>query len=380
MKETIYLDHAASTPMAPEVIQVMAKALEENYGNASSIHHLGKKNRILIDKARATMARSIGASPQEIVITSGGTESDNMALIKTAETFEKNGKHIITTAIEHSAVVKPLAYLEAKGFEVTYLPVNRNGQITVEQVAEAIRPDTILISVMYGNNEVGAIQPIKEIGELLQTLDQKIVFHTDAVQAFGTMSLDVAELKVDLLSVSAHKMNGPKGVGFLYVREGLNIPGLLLGGSQENKRRAGTENVPAILGFEKAIELHTENKDEHYAHVKNLKDTFVQMLSNSKIEYSINSTLEEALPHVLSVCFPTVRSDMMLIHMDLNGIALSAGSACSAGAVEPSRVLVAMFGENSPEIAHTVRFSFGMGNTIEQLEQVVALLEKFTVK
>lgn len=380
VRETIYLDHAATTPMAPEVIEVMTNALAENYGNASSVHALGKKNRVLIDYARQTMAESIGANPLEIVITSGGTESDNMALIKTAEYYANQGKHIITTNVEHPAVLNPLRYLETKGFEVTYLPVDVMGRISVEQVKEAIRPDTILVSVMFGNNEVGTIMPIQEIGEYIDSLDQTIAFHTDAVQAYGTLAIDVEELKVDLLSVSAHKMNGPKGIGFLYVREGLNIPNLLLGGGQENERRAGTENIPAILAFEKAIELHVENRDQQLAELTQLKERFIELLEASAIEYSVNGSIEHGLPQVLSLNLPAVRSDLMLIQMDLKGVAMSAGSACSAGTIEPSHVLVAMFGEDAIEIDHTVRFSFGLGNTLDQIKQVVEILEKITIK
>lgn len=380
VRETIYLDHAATTPMAPEVIEVMTNALAENYGNASSVHALGKKNRVLIDYARQTMAESIGANPLEIVITSGGTESDNMALIKTAEYYANQGKHIITTNVEHPAVLNPLRYLETKGFEVTYLPVDVMGRISVEQVKEAIRPDTILVSVMFGNNEVGTIMPIQEIGEYIDSLDQTIAFHTDAVQAYGTLAIDVEELKVDLLSVSAHKMNGPKGIGFLYVREGLNIPNLLLGGGQENERRAGTENIPAILAFEKAIELHVENRDQQLAELTQLKERFIELLEASAIEYSVNGSVEHGLPQVLSLNLPAVRSDLMLIQMDLKGVGMSAGSACSAGTIEPSHVLVAMFGEDAIEIDHTVRFSFGLGNTLDQIKQVVEILEKITIK
>ncbi len=380
MKETIYLDHAATTPMAPEVIEVMTQALNENYGNASSIHQLGKKNRVLIDYARETMAKSIGANPREIIITSGGTESDNMALIKTAEYMAEKGNHIITTNVEHPAVLNPLKYLENHDFEVTYLPVDKKGRISLDQVKEAIRPDTILVSVMTGNNEVGTLMPVKEIGAYIDSLDQEIVYHTDAVQAYGLMPLDVDDLKVDLLSVSAHKMNGPKGIGFLYVRSGLNIPNFLLGGAQENERRAGTENIPAILAFEKAIELSFEKMEENVAHLKALKERFIELLQESAIEFTLNGDIENSLPHVFSVNFPALRSDMLLIQMDLRGVAVSAGSACSAGTIEPSHVLVSMFGADANEIDHTVRFSFGLGNTLEQIEQVVSILENILVK
>ncbi len=380
MKETIYLDHAATTPMAPEVIEVMTQALNENYGNASSIHQLGKKNRVLIDYARETMAKSIGANPREIIITSGGTESDNMALIKTAEYMAEKGNHIITTNVEHPAVLNPLKYLENHDFEVTYLPVDKKGRISLDQVKEAIRPDTILVSVMTGNNEVGTLMPVKEIGAYIDSLDQEIVYHTDAVQAYGLMPLDVDDLKVDLLSVSAHKMNGPKGIGFLYVRSGLNIPNFLLGGAQENERRAGTENIPAILAFEKAIELSFEKMEENVAHLKALKERFIELLQESAIEFTLNGDIENSLPHVFSVNFPALRSDMLLIQMDLRGVAMSAGSACSAGTIEPSHVLVSMFGADANEIDHTVRFSFGLGNTLEQIEQVVSILENILVK
>ena len=375
---TIYLDHAATTPMAPEVIEVMTTALTNNYGNASSIHTLGKKNRVLVDYARQTMAQSIGAHAREIIITSGGTEGDNMALLKTAEHYADKGNHIITTVIEHPAVLNPLRYLETKGFEVTYLPVNDKGQVTLEQVKDAIRPETILISMMHANNEVGTVMPIQAVGEYLESLDQEIAFHTDAVQAYGTVSLDVNELRVDLLSVSAHKMNGPKGIGFLYVREGLNIPSLLLGGAQENEHRAGTENIPAILAFEKAIQLNIEKREENYERLSNLKTSFIEGLNHLNIEYAINGDIEKSLPHILNIHFPSVRSDMLLIKMDLNGVAISAGSACSAGSIEPSHVLVAMYGEEAEEINHSVRFSFGLGNTEAEIEQVVELLAKFT--
>ena len=326
------------------------------------------------------MAKSIGATPNELIITSGGTESDNMAILKTAEKFSDRGKHIITTEIEHPAVLEPMKYLEKQGYEVTYLPVNEKGNITPEQVEEAIRPDTILVSIMYGNNEVGSVLPIKEIGQMLRDHDQEIVFHTDAVQAYGTIQIDVDELNVDLLSVSGHKINGPKGIGFLYVREGINLPSFILGGAQENEHRAGTENIPSILAFEKAIQLHQENMEANTTHLRGLKEAFVELLEEEDIDYSLNGELEGSLPHVLSISVPAVRSDMLLIQMDLRGVALSAGSACTAGTIEPSHVLTAMFGEDAVEIDHTVRFSFGMTTTFEEVKEAVRILGKIVNK
>lgn len=364
--------------MDPEVIAQMIKALNENYGNASSIHQMGKKNRVLIEQARQTMGESIGASSDEIIITSGGTESDNMALIKTAEKYSNQGKHIISTTIEHPAVLEPLEYLKNKGFEITYLQPNTDGLISVKQVKEAIRPDTILLSVIYGNNELGTIQPIQEIGEMIQTFDHKIIFHTDAVQAYGILDIDVNKLAVDLLSVSAHKMNGPKGIGFLFIRKGLNIPSLLLGGAQENQRRAGTENIPAILAFKKAIEINQENKKARYQYLQKYKKYFIESLEAEGIDYSINGSIKESMPHILSLSFPRVTSELLLIQLDLNGVAVSAGSACTAGSLEDSHVLMSVFGEEAEEVKHTIRFSFGITNQLEEIDQTVKLLKKFT--
>lgn len=378
MENNIYFDHAATTPMDPEVIAQMIKALNENYGNASSIHQMGKKNRVLIEQARQTMGESIGASSDEIIITSGGTESDNMALIKTAEKYSNQGKHIISTTIEHPAVLEPLEYLKNKGFEITYLQPNTDGLISVKQVKEAIRPDTILLSVIYGNNELGTIQPIQEIGEMIQTFDHKIIFHTDAVQAYGILDIDVNKLAVDLLSVSAHKMNGPKGIGFLFIRKGLNIPSLLLGGAQENQRRAGTENIPAILAFKKAIEINQENKKARYQYLQKYKKYFIESLEAEGIDYSINGSIKESMPHILSLSFPRVTSELLLIQLDLNGVAVSAGSACTAGSLEDSHVLMSVFGEEAEEVKHTIRFSFGITNQLEEIDQTVKLLKKFT--
>lgn len=376
MKDIIYLDHAATTPVHDEVIKTMSKMLKENYANASSIHQLGKKNRVLIEQARAKMAESIGANAEEIVITSGGTESDNMALIKTAEKYSQKGKHIISTSIEHPAVLKSLKYLSTKGYDISYLDPDEKGQISVEQVKEAITPDTILVSVMYGNNEIGSIQPIRKIGALIESMNSDIVFHTDAVQAYGVLDIDVNDLNIDLLSVSAHKMNGPKGIGFLYVRSGLNIPGLLLGGAQENEKRAGTENLPAIVAFEKAIEINKENKEKHYKYLKELKEYFIKSLKESNINYTINGLLEESMPHILSVSFTDIAADMLLIKLDLNNVAVSAGSACTAGSLEDSHVLQSIYGQEASEVQHTIRFSFGPSNDFKEIDQVIKLLEK----
>lgn len=373
MTKTIYLDHAATSPMHPEVTKVMSETLAQIYGNASSIHRLGRKSRAVLDEARLTFAKSIGAKPNEIVLTSGGTESDNMAVIKAAEYMEGKGKHILTTAIEHQAVYQPMKYLETRGFEVTYLPVNEEGMVSAEQVNHALREETILVSIMYGNNEVGSIQPIAEIGKVLK--EQAVIFHTDAVQAYGLEKIDVHELGVDLLSVSSHKVNGPKGIGFLYVKEGLNLPSLILGGEQETKRRAGTENIPAVAGFEKAVAIMMQEKTQRAKKYRELKNYFLQLLDESDIEYKVNGRLEKTLPHILSIHFPGVSSEKLLIQLDLAGIALSAGSACTAGNIDPSHVLVAMYGEQAPEVKETVRVSFGLGNAREEIDYTADVIQ-----
>jgi cysteine desulfurase len=374
MENRIYLDHAATSPMHPKAAKVMSDALLKTYGNASSIHQIGRESRGYLDEARATFAKSIHAKPAEIILTSGGTESDNMAIIKTAELFEDKGKHIITTNIEHQAIRQPLKYLEAKGFEVTYLPVDKDGLITAKQVEEALREETILVSVMFGNNEVGSLMPIEEIGKLL--VEKDILFHTDAVQAYGSQEIDVNQLHVDLLSVSGHKINGPKGIGFLYVREGVSLPSLILGGEQETKRRAGTENIPAVIGFEKAVSIMLDERKSRADYYTSLKKRVVNGLEAKGIDFKVNGKLEPALPHVLSLHLPKVSSEKLLIQLDLAGIALSAGSACTAGNIDPSHVLVAMFGEDAPEIAETIRLSFGLGNTVEEIDRAVDAIAK----
>lgn len=368
MTETIYLDHAATTPMHPDVIDVMTDAMKNHYGNASSIHRIGRESKGMLEEARRIFANSIQAKPHEIIMTSGGTESDNMAIIKAAEKFKTHGKHIITTSVEHPAVLKPMAHLEREGFDVTYLPVNDQGEVTLEQVKEAIREDTILVSIMYGNNEIGSVMPISDIGIYLNELDADIVFHTDAVQAYGTEDIDVKRDHIDLLSVSAHKINGPKGIGFLYKRSDLLLPSLIMGGEQENNQRAGTENIPAIMGFKKAVEIRIENKDKLRSSYGYFKQLFIEELKNTGLDFEVNGSIEKSLAHILSIHIKNVPAEKLLIHLDLAQVAVSIGSACSAGNVDPSHVLIALKGETHPAVTETIRVSFGYGVSEEAVK------------
>ncbi|WP_307309551.1 cysteine desulfurase family protein [Neobacillus driksii] len=363
--ERIYLDHAATTPMHPRVIEKMMEVMNNNYGNPSSIHSFGREARHYIDLARETLARSIGAKENEIIFTSGGTEADNMALFGAAESNRHNGKHIITTQVEHHAVLHACQRLEKMGFEVTYLPVDEIGEISLDDLSTALREDTILVSVMYGNNEVGTLQPIKEIGEILKS--HQALFHTDAVQAYGMEDINVNELNVDLLAVSAHKINGPKGTGFLYVRDKVKLVPRAFGGEQERKRRAGTENVAAIVGFQEAVKIASEERLVKREKYQGFKKTFIEKLAAHNIEFSINGLLEKSMPHVLNLSFPGTNVEAMLVNLDLAGIAVSSGSACTAGSIEPSHVLVAMFGKDSDRLINSIRFSFGFNTTEDQI-------------
>jgi cysteine desulfurase len=363
--ERIYLDHAATTPMHPRVIEKMMEVMNHNFGNPSSIHSFGREARHYIDLARETLAKSIGAKENEIVFTSGGTEADNMALFGVAESYQHKGKHIITTQVEHHAVLHACQRLEKMGYEVTYLPVDKTGIVSINDLSEALRTDTILVSIMYGNNEVGSIQPIKEIGELLKP--HQALFHTDAVQAYGIEDIDVNELNIDLLSVSAHKINGPKGTGFLYVRDKVKLIPRAYGGEQERKRRAGTENVAAIVGFQTAVQIATEERLSNREKYQGFKKTFIDHLNKQNVDFSINGLLEHSLPHVLNLSFPGTNVEAMLVNLDLAGIAVSSGSACTAGSIEPSHVLVAMFGKESDVLINSIRFSFGFTTTEDQI-------------
>lgn len=376
--QRIYLDHAATSPVHPEVIEVMSVQMAEVFGNPSSIHSFGRAARHVVDTARMTIASSIGADFNEIIFTSGGTEADNLAIVGTARAMKEQGRHIITTSIEHHAVLHTCAQLEKEGFEITYLPVNEYGHVSIEDVKAALREDTILVSIMYGNNEVGAIQPIAEIGELLQ--DHQASFHTDAVQAYGLQAIDVKKEQIDLLTTSGHKINGPKGIGFLYAKEGLALSPTVFGGEQERKRRAGTENVPAIVGLAKAVEIAEASREEKRQQYIGFKQQLLDNLSAHQVDFHLNGSLEQALPHVINLSFPGTDVEAMLVNLDLAGVAVSSGSACTAGAIEPSHVLVAMFGKESERLRNSIRFSFGLGNSSEQIEQAGKAIAQITAR
>jgi len=364
--ERIYLDHAATSPVHPAVLDKMTTFMKDYFGNPSSIHSFGRESRREVDEARELLAKSIHADPKEIIFTSGGTEADNLAVIGTALANKEKGNHIITTEIEHPAVLQSCRYLEKNGFHVTYLPVNQSGVISVEDLKKALKDETILVTVMYGNNEVGALQPISEIGSLLQ--NHQAYFHTDAVQAYGLVPIDVRELNVDLLSVSGHKINGPKGIGFLYAKAGVKFTPRMHGGEQELKRRAGTENVPAIIGFAESAKIAEQTRKEKTEQYVHFKQIMIDVFEQEGISFAVNGSIDNSLPHILNVFFPGTNVESFLVNLDLAGIAASSGSACTAGSVEPSHVLVSMFGKNSKEITSSVRFSFGLGNTEAQIE------------
>lgn len=365
--KAIYVDHAATTPVHPEVVKEITPYFGELFGNPSSIHGFGRQTRGAIDQARQSLAQHIGAKPGHLTFTSGGTEADNLALIGVAIANQDKGKHIITTQIEHHAVLHTCQYLEQEGFEVTYLPVNSYGEVRVRDLEKALREDTTLVSIMYGNNEVGTLQPIMEIGQLLQ--GKQAYFHTDAVQAFGLENIDVEEQAIDLLSASSHKVNGPKGIGFLYTRPDVKIKPLLFGGAQERNRRAGTENIAGIIGFAKAAKIaYTDIKQKKEQYLE-FRELMLDIFSRSGVEYVVNGHPVKSMPHILNVSFPGVRADALLMNLDLNGIAASSGSACSAGSLQPSHVLQAMT-DQEEYILSAIRYSFGLGNTREDIQQV----------
>ncbi|TMW73955.1 cysteine desulfurase family protein [Alteribacter natronophilus] len=374
----IYLDHAATSPVAAEVVEAMRPFYEGVFGNPSSIHHFGREARRGLDEARDTIAGAVNAGFDEIIFTSGGTESDNLAVIGYSMANREKGRHVITTQVEHHGILHAFEHLETLGFEVTYLQVDESGRVSEDQVRDALREDTILISIMYGNNEVGTVQPVEEIGAILT--DHQAVFHTDAVQAFGLAEIDVKKLNVDMLSVSAHKINGPKGTGFLYLKSGLTVSPGLYGGEQERKRRAGTENVAGAAGLKKAVELAIEKREERLALYDSFRTAMIQVFDEEGLDFQVNGSSMYYLPHILNVSFPGANVELMLTNLDISGIAASSGSACTAGSIEPSHVLSAMFPEQPERSRSAIRFSFGDGLTEEDIRTAAEKTAKIVTR
>jgi len=378
MFRRIYLDNSATTPIDAEVVEAMLPFLAGKFGNASSIHFFGQEARAAVDKARHQVAELINARPAEIVFTSGGTEANNLAIRGLVEANDKYGKHIITSQIEHSAVKNVCEDLEKRGYEVTYLPVYENGIVRIDDLKTAVRPDTILISIMTANNEIGTIQPVEEIGKLVRGLREnggKIWFHTDAVQAAGKIRTDIEEFGCDLLSLSGHKINAPKGVGALYVRRGVRLHAQNIGGHQERERRGGTESVHQIVALGKACEMAKNNLAETNRHLRTLRDEFEAEIGEKIDEFVINGDRENRLPNISNISFRSIEGEGLLINLDLQGIAVSTGSACSSGSLEPSPVIRAL-GRNDELARGAIRFSFGKGNTEEDVEYVLEVLPK----
>ena len=370
-KRTIYFDHAATTPVKPEVLAAMLPYFVEHYGNPSSIYGIGRDNREAVNAAREKIAAAIGAKANEIYFTGCGTEADNWAIKGTARAYKDRGRHIITSAIEHHAVLHTCAALEKEGFEVTYIKPDEYGIISPEDVEKAIRPDTVLISIMFANNEIGTVQDIAAIGEIAKA--HKIVFHTDAVQAAGALKIDVKEMNIDMMSMSAHKLYGPKGVGALYIRSGVRPDIFLDGGAQERGRRGGTENVAGIVGFAKAMEIAMEGIEEKAAYISTMRDYLIEKIEE-KIPYiKLNGHRTQRLPNNVNFSFKFIEGEALLLSLDFKGIAASSGSACTSGSLDPSHVLLAIGLPH--EIAHgSLRLTIGEETTMEDIDYVVESL------
>ncbi len=373
MGKLIYLDNAATTKTSPEVVEAMPPYFTEHYGNPSSVYGFAAANKEVIIRQREIIAGVLGAKDNEIYFTAGGTESDNWALIATAEAYAAKGKHIITSKIEHHAVLHTCEYLQRQGYEVTYLDVDENGLVDPKAVEAAIRPDTILISVMFANNEIGTIQPIAEMGKIAH--EHGVLFHTDAVQAFAQIPINVDEYNIDMLSASGHKLNGPKGIGFLYIRKGVKIRSFIHGGAQERRRRAGTENVPGIVGLGKAVELAAASMQERMEKESRLRDHLISRIE-SEIPYCrLNGDRVKRLPNNVNFSFQFVEGESLLIMLDMKGICASSGSACTSGSLDPSHVLLAIGLPH--EIAHgSLRITLGADTTEEDLDYVVDCLKE----
>ena len=373
MKNRIYLDHAATTPVAPEVLEAMLPFFTGDWGNASAVYATGREARRAVENARKEVAKAIGAQPQEICFTSGGSESDNTAVRGTVRALREKGIHIITTAIEHHAVLNPCLQLREDGFEVTLVRPDSEGRIDPEEIRKAVREDTILVSVMTANNEIGTLEPVDRIGRICR--EKGIVFHTDAVQAIGAVPVNVQESGCDLLSLSAHKFYGPKGVGALYIREGTRLKPLIAGGEQERGLRAGTENVPGIVGLGKAITSAHEHLKQHTDHMRRMRDRLTCGILSAIPGTSLNGPAEDRLPNNCSVRFDGIDGEALLLRLDLAGIAASAGSACTAGSQETSHVLKAI-GLNEEEAKSSLRLTTGIHTTAEEIDETVRILSE----
>ena len=369
----IYLDNAATTKTAPEVVDAMLPYFSEYYGNASTIYSLGAESKKAMDHARQTIADSLGAKPEEIYFTAGGSESDNWALKATAEAYASKGKHIITTKIEHHAILHTCEYLEKRGFEITYLNVDRDGLISLDELKAAIRPDTILISVMFANNEIGTIEPIAEIGEIAK--EHGVLFHTDAVQAYAQVPINVDEMHIDMLSASGHKLNGPKGIGFLYIRKGVKIRSFVNGGAQERSRRAGTENIPGIVGLGAAVERAMRIMDTKTRKEIELRDYLIGRLENEIPHCWLNGHRTKRLPNNINFSFLFIEGESMLIMLDMKGICASSGSACTSGSLDPSHVLLAI-GLKHEEAHGSLRLTLSEESTKEEMDIVAEEVKK----
>jgi len=373
MKKMIYLDNAATTRTAPEVVEAMLPYFSEFYGNASTVYEFGGKSKEAISQARGVIANAIGAKENEIYFTAGGSESDNWALKAAAEAYKGKGKHIITSKIEHHAILHTCQWLEQNGFEVTYLDVDEFGVVKLEELKKAVRPDTILISIMFANNEIGTIEPVAEIGKIAR--EHGVLFHTDAVQAFGQVPINVDELNIDMLSGSGHKLNGPKGIGFLYIRKGVKIRSFVHGGAQERKRRAGTENVPGIVGFGKAAELALADMKERTDRERELRDYLMERVLKEIPFTRVNGDRTNRLPNNVNFCFQFVEGESLLIMLDMKGICGSSGSACTSGSLDPSHVLLAIGLPH--EIAHgSLRLTLGADTTREDIDYTVDAIKE----
>ncbi len=373
MEKLIYLDNAATTQVYPEVFEEMKPYFTEYYGNPSSVYQFAQESKNKVERAREEIAEMLNAKPEEIYFTGGGSESDNWALVATAETYAKKGKHIITSKIEHHAILHTCEYLESRGYEVTYLDVDENGLIDLEQLKKSIREDTILISIMSANNEIGTIQPIAEIGKIAK--EHGIFFHTDAVQAFGHIPIDVEEMQIDMLSASGHKIHGPKGIGFLYIRKNVRIGAFIHGGSQERGKRAGTHNVPGIVGLAAAAKIAKENLESNIEYETKLRDYAISRIENEIPFAVLSGHRTKRLPNNIHFCFRFIEGESMLILLDQAGICGSSGSACTSGSLDPSHVLLAI--GRPHEIAHgSLRLTLSEKNTKEEIDKVVDELKK----